>query len=734
MIIDGIKFTCEPCLRGHRSAHCPESHGDRPLTEVKRKGRPKTQCSICQRHQRLPPITLPNGATELLTNPSYALLRRNPSQVSLTSTRSSASSTDNPHDANTLGRKKSVSGSRRKDLNAASKPHNLAYGHEATTTHIARTYSPYPAGGWHTSHGHSTITRASSSASSASSRKPSPSTRADSNSPQRAVSPHVTKPSSSELFPQQSQAFIPLPAPASSDAPSLNASTEADTSEASVERILASLDPSFWQLADSPQVPILPTQEGGAASTSTNPPNHAWQIPLSVEELQNWNLMGAGAHVTPDPSVIANASIPSSENGSHPHSAFESIIAPYQVPASSWPSSASSSVGGSGSVVSSHSQNRPVWPALELVPTFDTEAQIDRWRQVTDFEANDFVDPQQGLIERTVSFEIPSNIGAVSEPVPSVADAWTTTPPTQASVTFADAPVLAARGSFEDTLSSQELGDFDGSSSSLRMDDRCETITPLFYEAADPYAFNFDGPAGGTGSIYGHEPHPSSSSQVYRQDHDDDFSYPSSASSTFSSAASSKAASSIDPLDDYSTTFNDFDGSASFSTEHEARSNLEIALSEFTLGRGEGARNPQFDHDFAARSASLAAEIAARQAEIEALDEEEGSDEDEDEDDQEEEDDEDEEGEEDEEDEEDDQDAGDEEDEEEEEEEFEEDREQEEAEDVGIMVDENGDENTSPQPEERSPRLDGVDAAVDGGTGDDATRDNEGGRRGAGFS
>ncbi|SCZ99811.1 BZ3501_MvSof-1269-A2-R1_Chr12-2g03508 [Microbotryum saponariae] len=789
MIIDGIKFTCETCLRGHRSANCPEAHGDRPLTEVKKKGRPKTQCSICQRHrqetnthmkchcsgegkfdgahehdsyptawtdhgttfcricitERLPPITLPNGATELLNNPSFSLLRRNPSQVSSSSsTRSSASSTDNPHDTSTLGRKKSVSGSRKKDSTAASKPHNLAHGHEATTTHVAHTYSPYPVVGWHPPHGHSASTRASSSASSASSRKPSPSTRAESISPQPAVSPHDIKPSPSELFPQQSQVYIPAPAHIARDAPNLEPKAEEDTSDAAVERILASLDPSFWHLADSPQVPGPPPQENAIAytPTSTKPPSHAWQMPLSVEELQNWDLMGAGTHVTPDPSVIANPNVISSENGSHPHSAFGSVNAPFQVPSSSWPSSASSSVGGNGSVVSSPSQDRPVWPALELVPTFDTEAQIDRWRQVTDFEANDFVDPQQGLIERTTSFEIPSNMEALSGPPFSVADAWTTTPLTQASVTFADAPVLSTRASFEETLSNQNLGGFDESSSSLRMDDRCETITPLFYEVADPYAFNFDGSAGGTGSIYGRDPHPSTSSGGYRHEHDEDFSYPSSASSTFSSAASSKAASSVDPSDDYSTAFNDFDASTPFSTEHEARSNLEIALSEFTLGRGgEGARNQQFDHDFAARSASVAAEIAARQKEMEALDQEDGSEDEEDgEGEEEEDDDEEDEEDEDEEDEDEDGEKDEEEDgieeEDEAEEEIEEDRQEkeaarqwrayrEEAEEAVIMLNEDGDEFTEPPLDDDSLKLGGIDVSVDGGAGTGAIKDDD---------
>ncbi|KAJ3064120.1 hypothetical protein HDU98_000147 [Podochytrium sp. JEL0797] len=44
--ISTTNFTCEPCLKGHRSSSC--NHWTRVLVEVKGKGRPSTQCSHCR--------------------------------------------------------------------------------------------------------------------------------------------------------------------------------------------------------------------------------------------------------------------------------------------------------------------------------------------------------------------------------------------------------------------------------------------------------------------------------------------------------------------------------------------------------------------------------------------------------------------------------------------------------------------------------------------------------------
>ncbi|KAL5628938.1 hypothetical protein BROUX41_002329 [Berkeleyomyces rouxiae] len=49
MLVDGQKFACDACIRGHRVSSC--QHHDRDLRPINRKGRPVTQCSEC-RHNR----------------------------------------------------------------------------------------------------------------------------------------------------------------------------------------------------------------------------------------------------------------------------------------------------------------------------------------------------------------------------------------------------------------------------------------------------------------------------------------------------------------------------------------------------------------------------------------------------------------------------------------------------------------------------------------------------------
>jgi len=44
--IDGVKYACERCIRGHRVSTC--KHTDQPLTMIKPKGRPTTQCAHCR--------------------------------------------------------------------------------------------------------------------------------------------------------------------------------------------------------------------------------------------------------------------------------------------------------------------------------------------------------------------------------------------------------------------------------------------------------------------------------------------------------------------------------------------------------------------------------------------------------------------------------------------------------------------------------------------------------------
>ncbi|KAF4806127.1 Copper resistance protein CRF1 [Colletotrichum siamense] len=46
MIIDGEKYACEACVRGHRVSNC--QHSDRPLQHINKKGRPVSQCQHCR--------------------------------------------------------------------------------------------------------------------------------------------------------------------------------------------------------------------------------------------------------------------------------------------------------------------------------------------------------------------------------------------------------------------------------------------------------------------------------------------------------------------------------------------------------------------------------------------------------------------------------------------------------------------------------------------------------------
>ncbi|KAK9468911.1 copper fist DNA binding domain-containing protein [Lipomyces arxii] len=46
VFIDGVKYACETCIRGHRVTTCV--HKDRPLTMIKPKGRPVSQCPHCR--------------------------------------------------------------------------------------------------------------------------------------------------------------------------------------------------------------------------------------------------------------------------------------------------------------------------------------------------------------------------------------------------------------------------------------------------------------------------------------------------------------------------------------------------------------------------------------------------------------------------------------------------------------------------------------------------------------
>lgn len=46
VLINGIKYACERCIRGHRVTTC--NHTDQPLMMIKPKGRPSTTCDYCK--------------------------------------------------------------------------------------------------------------------------------------------------------------------------------------------------------------------------------------------------------------------------------------------------------------------------------------------------------------------------------------------------------------------------------------------------------------------------------------------------------------------------------------------------------------------------------------------------------------------------------------------------------------------------------------------------------------
>ncbi|CAK9436848.1 uncharacterized protein LODBEIA_P13700 [Lodderomyces beijingensis] len=51
VLINGVKYACERCIRGHRVTTC--THTDQPLTMIKPKGRPATQCSHCRDNRKI---------------------------------------------------------------------------------------------------------------------------------------------------------------------------------------------------------------------------------------------------------------------------------------------------------------------------------------------------------------------------------------------------------------------------------------------------------------------------------------------------------------------------------------------------------------------------------------------------------------------------------------------------------------------------------------------------------
>ncbi|EAZ62926.2 copper resistance protein [Scheffersomyces stipitis CBS 6054] len=51
VLINGVKYACERCIRGHRVTTC--THTDQPLTMIKPKGRPASQCQHCRDQRKM---------------------------------------------------------------------------------------------------------------------------------------------------------------------------------------------------------------------------------------------------------------------------------------------------------------------------------------------------------------------------------------------------------------------------------------------------------------------------------------------------------------------------------------------------------------------------------------------------------------------------------------------------------------------------------------------------------
>lgn len=51
VLLNGVKYACERCIRGHRVSLC--THTDKPLTMIKPKGRPASQCAHCREQRKL---------------------------------------------------------------------------------------------------------------------------------------------------------------------------------------------------------------------------------------------------------------------------------------------------------------------------------------------------------------------------------------------------------------------------------------------------------------------------------------------------------------------------------------------------------------------------------------------------------------------------------------------------------------------------------------------------------
>ena len=69
VLVNEKKFACATCIKGHRVSGC--THTDRPLFEVKKKGRPATQCQCCKDRRK---ASGTSGAVHTKVSPVLAFL------------------------------------------------------------------------------------------------------------------------------------------------------------------------------------------------------------------------------------------------------------------------------------------------------------------------------------------------------------------------------------------------------------------------------------------------------------------------------------------------------------------------------------------------------------------------------------------------------------------------------------------------------------------------------------
>ncbi|KAG8215971.1 hypothetical protein J3R82DRAFT_7954 [Butyriboletus roseoflavus] len=69
VLVSDKKYACETCIKGHRSSAC--KHTDRPLFEIKKKGRPVTQCEHCRELRKTKQVHVKClcGAQEMSSHP-----------------------------------------------------------------------------------------------------------------------------------------------------------------------------------------------------------------------------------------------------------------------------------------------------------------------------------------------------------------------------------------------------------------------------------------------------------------------------------------------------------------------------------------------------------------------------------------------------------------------------------------------------------------------------------------